>query len=263
MNPEVAMTLDDAVASVLGRLTGLDLSYVPEYDRYQAVTRQLNEALQAVALEKEWSYYSSTEDIGVAHAGDRVIELRQSVRPRVIGDDSVRLVDENTGRVRVWASFVPRDALSKYRHVAELKAAYTRSTVEFSRELWMSEDGLRIQLPVMREPKLFRLPPVPEDPDDPPETVPQDVREQLVDFDNPTLVIAKAAYFYAQSNPLWQPRVQTLDANYKDLMYALTERDGRNTDAPYQNEWTLGIESGITDVNPWSGRQRADYGRGY
>ncbi|QYC53813.1 hypothetical protein SEA_EUGENEKRABS_43 [Microbacterium phage EugeneKrabs] len=262
MNPELSMTLDDAVASVLGRLTGLDLSYVPEYDRYQAVTRQLNEALQAVALEKEWSYYSSTEDVGVVHAGDRVIALRQSVRPRVIGDDSVRLVDDDN-RVRVWAAFVPREALSKYNNVAELRASYTRSTLEFSRDLWLSEEGLRIQLPVMREPKLFRLPPIPEDPNDPPETVPQDVREQLVDFDVPTLVIAKAAYFYAQSNPLWQPRVQTLEANYKDLMYALTERDSRNTDAPYQNEWNLGIESGITDINPWSGRQQAGYRREY
>lgn len=262
MNPEVSMTLDDAVASVLGRLTGLDMQYVPEYDRYQAVTRQLNEALQAVALEKEWSYYSSTEDVGIAQAGQRVFELRGSVRPRVIGDDSVRLVDPDTGSVRVWASFVPRDALSKYRHVVELKAAYTRSTLEFSRELWMSEEGLRVQLPVMREPRLFRLPPTPEDPDQPPETVPVDVRQQPIDFDNPQLVIAKAAYFYAQSNPLWQPRVQTLDANYKDLMYALTERDGRNTDPTYMNEWNLGIESGITDVSPWSGRQRADY-RGF
>ena len=78
-NPQVAMTLDDAVADVLGRLTGLDLSYVPEYDRYQAVTRQLNSALQAVALEKEWSYYSSVENIGVAHAGDQKFALRPSV----------------------------------------------------------------------------------------------------------------------------------------------------------------------------------------
>ncbi|QKY80401.1 hypothetical protein SEA_PABST_43 [Microbacterium phage Pabst] len=257
MNPEVSVTLDDAVASVLGRLTGLDLAYVPEYDRYQAVTRQLNEALMAVALEKEWSYYSSLMDIGTATAGDRVFAFPQSVRPRVIGDDSVRLVDENTGTVRVWASFVPRDALSKYRNMAELKAAYTRSSMEFSRELWQSEDGLLIQLPVMREPKLFRLPAMPEDPNAEPTPVPEEVRKQLVDFDNPTLIIAKAAYFYAQSNPLWQPRVQTLDANYKDLMYALTERDGRHTDPVYQNEWTLDIESGITDVAPWSGRQRA------
>ncbi|WVX89583.1 hypothetical protein SEA_HITCHHIKER_46 [Microbacterium phage HitchHiker] len=257
VNLETSVTLDDAVASVLGRLTGLDLAHVPEYDRYQAVTRQLNEALMAVALEKEWSYYSSVMTVGTATAGDRVFAFPQSVRPRVIGDDSVRLVDEDTGRVRVWASFVPRDALSKYRNLAELKAAYTRSAVEFSRELYASEDGLLVQLPVMREPKLFRLPDRPEDPYAPQVTVPEETRKQLVDFDNPQLIIAKAAYFYAQTNPLWQPRVQTLEAIYKDLMYALTERDGRHTDPVYQNEWTLDIESGITDVAPWSGRQRA------
>ena len=161
----------------------------------------------------------------------------------------------------MWASFLPRDALHKYAHVGELKAAYTRSTLELSRPIWGSEDGLNVLVPVMREPTLFRLPPRPENPDDPDATVPLDVREQEIDFDAPMLVIAKAAYFYAQSNPLWQPRVQTLEANYKDLMYSLQERDDRNTDAPYQNEWTLGIESGINDVAPFSGRQSADYGR--
>ena len=47
MNPEVSMTLDEAVAEVLGLLTGLDLEYRPEHDRYQTVTRAINAALKA------------------------------------------------------------------------------------------------------------------------------------------------------------------------------------------------------------------------
>jgi len=39
MSNEVRLTLDEAVAEVLGLLTGLDLTYEPELDRYRAITR--------------------------------------------------------------------------------------------------------------------------------------------------------------------------------------------------------------------------------
>ena len=70
-NPEVQQTLDEAVAEVLGLLTGLDLSYAPELDRYRAITRQLNRALRTNALEQEWSYYSFTLSLGQASEGER------------------------------------------------------------------------------------------------------------------------------------------------------------------------------------------------
>jgi hypothetical protein len=255
------MTLDEAVAEVLGLLIGLDLDYIPELDKYQSVTRQLNRALRAVALDNEWSYYSSTENVGLVHAGDRTVALRSSVRPRIIGDDSVKLVDPDSQQVVEFIYFMSRDALMKYPVNGPIKVAYTRTTLEFSRAFFTSEDGLEIHVPVMREPIMFRIPPQPEDPDAPVVPVDPDIRDQLVDFDYPDLVVRRAAYYYAQTNPLWQPRVQTLEANYKELMYALTERDTRNTDTPFQNEWDLGIEGTTTYTRPWTGRPSANWER--
>lgn len=261
-NPETSMTLDEAVAEVMGLLTGLDLEYIPELDRYQAITRQLNRALRAVALDHEWSYYSSTENVGTAHYGDQAIVLRSAVRPRIIGGDAVQFRRPDDGRVISWAYFLPRDELSKYAVSGELKCAATRQNIFFSRPFFAYEDGLEIHVPVMREPKMFRLPEQPEDPNEELVTVPEDVREQLVDFDSPDLVVRRAAYYYAQTNPLWQPRVQTLEANYKELMYALQERDTRNTDAPYQNEWHMGIEGSIHSQQRYVGRPNADWQTG-
>src|SRR5690606_28978466 len=104
-NAERAITLDDAVADVMGALTGLDLRHVPERDRYQAVTRQLNKALRLNATELEWSYYSSTESVGYAVAGERLVNLRASVRPRIMRGDAVRLVVPETQRTMTWAYF--------------------------------------------------------------------------------------------------------------------------------------------------------------
>lgn len=246
MNSEVAVTLDEAVAEVLGLLTGIDLEYRPEFDRYRVIVRQLNRALRAVALDTEWSYYSSTENLGTVSAGVRAIPMRSSIRPRIIGDDAVTLVDPDIGSVVEWAYFLPRDALHKYEG-RELRCAHTRQNLFFSRAFFESESGLQVHVPVMREPVMFRLPAQPEDPTAPLVEVSQDIRDQLVDFDYPDLVIARAAYFYAQTDPIMQPRVQTLEAQYKDLMYGLTERDQRNTDTPYQNEWSLGIANGVRE----------------
>jgi len=259
-NIETQMTLDEGIAEVLGLLTGLDLQYMPESDRYQAITRAINRALRAIAREKEWSYFAGLETIGTAVFGQRIVPFRNSIRPRIINDDAVRLVEPNTGRPLVWAYFLPRDALHKYPMQQGLWCAHTRQVLEFSRPFLLHEDGLDIQVPIMREPRMFKLPTLNVDTDEvESDEVLEEIREQQIDFDNPDLVIAKAAYFYAQTHPLMQPRVQTLDQNYKDIMYALTERDDRNTDTPYQNEWSLGIESGINGNYRHTDRPSADW----
>jgi hypothetical protein len=245
MNPDVAVTLDEAVQEILSTLTGLDISYRPELDRYRAVTRHLNKALRLTALDSEWSYYSSVENVGTAVLGDTEVSLRSTLRPRIINDDAVRLVDDK-GVPRVWAYFLPRDSLHKYNGRRQgLWCAHTKSTLLFSRALGYAEEGLTIQVPVMREPRMFRLPTLPEDTNEPVPTVPQDVREQILDFDYPDLVLARAAFLYAQSDPVAQPRVQTLEDQYKTMMYALVERDERNTDSAYQNDFFVPMDGDL------------------
>src|SRR6478752_7777776 len=224
-NEQLATTLDDAVAEVWGLLNGTDLQLVPELDKYQAITRQLNRALRLNATELHWSYYSSVENMGTAHHGDRHLSLRAGVRPRVIRGDAVRLVDPRTGRPLQWAYFLPREELHKYPVQRGLWCAVTNQDLEFSRPILQVEEGLEIHVPVMREPNMFRLPKQPEDSNEPLVEVPVDVREQLVDFSYPDLITARAAYLYSQTNPLWQPRAQTLEAAYKDIFYSLKERD--------------------------------------
>ena len=90
MNPELETTLDDAVGEVLGLLTGLDLNYDPTMDRFRAITRQINRALRANALEYDWSYYSAQLSLGKAVEGDTELALPTSQRTRVIGDDADR-----------------------------------------------------------------------------------------------------------------------------------------------------------------------------
>lgn len=260
-NADVALTLDEAVAEVLGILTGLDLRYAPEQDRYATITRTLNRALRANALEREWSYYSSTEEVGVARAGEQTVALRSSVRPRIINDDAVRLTHD--GVPVSWVYFLPRDALSKHHNRAKLWCAVTRNTLEFSRPFSQAEHGLTIEVPVMREPRMFRLPEQPEDPDEPLTTVPASIRNQLLDFDFPDVVVMRAAYFYAQTDPVMQPRVQTLEAQYKDLMYQLIARDEANTDAPFQNEFFVPITSGLHEpATGYHGHPHSDERRG-
>lgn len=239
MNPELSLTLDDAVGEVLGLLTGLDLSYEPELDRYRAITRQLNRALRSNALEQEWSYYSAILSLGTVSEGDRDMLLPTQQRPRVINDDAVRLVDDQQ-RVVKWAYFLPRDALHKYERRQGLWCAVTRKNLMFSRPILLEEAGLEVQLPVMREPTMFRLPETGK-------KVPTTVRKQQTDFPYPDLIIARAAFYYAQTDPVMQPRVPTLEEGYKDLMYQLIERDTSNTDTPYQNTFTLPIQSGLHD----------------
>lgn len=256
-NPELQTTLDDAVHEVLGILTGLDLHYIPELDRYRAITQALNRALRANALEKEWSYYSSLEDVGTAYDGLQHLSLRPSVRPRIINDDAVQLHDEH-GHAVAWAYFLPRDALHKYSMRRGLWAAYTRQTLSFSRQLTRAEQGLKIMVPVMREPRAFIVPATLEsiesvDPDAIPGNngmTSEEIREQLLDFAYPDVVVARAAYMYAQTDPVMQPRAQTLEAAYKDLMYQVIERDDRNTDSPYLNEFFVPVQNGLYSEAP-------------
>ncbi len=244
VNPETEMTLDEAVHEVLNLLTGLDLQYRPEQDRWRSIVSALNRALKANALEKEWSYYASTTVVGTAVRGQREVTLSPTLRPRMVNDDAVRLVDED-GNAHRWAYFLPRDAIHKYGSRQGLWVAVVRDRLEFSRPFTRSEDGLEIQVPVMREPELFRLPLQPEDPNEPPVTIPDEVRQQLVDFYYPDVIVARAAYMVAQSDPVMQPRVQTLEAGYKDLMYQVIERDDRNTDSPYLNEFFVPIQNDL------------------
>ena len=236
-NKELVFTLEDAVAEVLGTLTGLDLEYLPEHDRFKATARALNRALRAVALEHEWSYFSDVVSLGTTALGTRYWAVPSNLRVRAVNDDAVRLVDEN-GWVVVWAYFLPRDALHKYASRSGLWASATRERLYFSRTLHPSEVGLDIQVPCMREPKMFRLPKDGQE-------VSQKVLSQPVDFDYPDLVVAKAAQLIAETDPVMQPRVQTLEAQYKDLMYQLIERDDRMTDSPYLNEFQVPIRGNL------------------
>lgn len=236
-NPEVELTLDDAVAEVLNQLTGLDLEYLPEQDRYRSITRQLNRALRSNALENEWGYYASRQAIGIAMEGQRRIALAGSKRPRIINDDAITLVDDNGLAVR-WAYFLPRDALHKYGDKEGLWCTWTRQYIDFSRPFMSSENGLTIEASIMREPEMFRLPDSGDD-------VPNTVRNQPIDFDYPDVIVARAAFYYAQTDPVMQPRVQTLEAIYKDLMYQLIERDTRMSESPYINETLVPVESGL------------------
>lgn len=240
MNQEVQLTLDDAVLEVLSLLTGQDLAYAPELDRYRVITRQLNRALRTNALDAEWSYYASSLALGRVFQGEKEVAIPTNVRPRIIGDDAVRLVD-GEGNTQIWAYFLPRDALSKYEDRSGLWCSIEKQVIRFSRPFFQGEDGFEVVIPVMREPRMFRLPAKTK-------TVPASIRNQLVDFSYPDVVVARAAFYYAQSDPVMQPRAQTLEEGYKNLMYQLIERDTSITDTPYENTFLVPVENGLVPV---------------
>jgi hypothetical protein len=62
-------------------------------------------------------------------------------------------------------------------------------------------------------------------------------------------VIARAAYLYAQTDPVMQPRVPTLEDVYKNFQYQVIERDTTNTDMPYLNEFIVPVESELRSEN--------------
>lgn len=243
-DPNVALTLQEAVQEVLGHLTGLDLNVVPEEDRFYAITRQLNRALRYNALEHEWSYYSEVVSLGTSAEDQQTAAVTTNRRIRKINDDAVRLVDENGVPWR-WAYILPRDALHKYAHRVQLRCSVTTETVTFSRPLWASEAGYELEVAVMREPVMFVLPDRPTDAATAVTPVPALTLDTEVDFDFPDLIVMRAAYLYGMTDPVMQPRAQTLEAQYKDLMYQLMERDDQHTDTPYQNDFHVPVQNGI------------------
>ena len=77
------------------------------------------------------------------------------------------------------------------------------------------------------------------------------VLAQELDFDFSDVVIARAAWLYAQTDPMMQPRVQTLEEQYKDMMYQLIERDTAFTDTPDQNEIIVPVQNDIYGESTW------------
>ena len=248
INLDVTMTLEEAVRDVLSILTGQELTYDPNQDRFRAITSHLNRALRSMALENEWSYYHTEALIDLTSAGtDTQFTISTDFRFRVISDDAVRILNTD-GHPVAWAYFLPRDALHKYRNRSGLWASFTRNTLTLSRPLAETAnalDGYMLEVPVMREPKMFRLPA------DPTEEADETVLTQELDFPYPDAVIARAAWLYAQTDPMMQPRVQTLEEQYKDMMYQLIERDVAFTETPYQNEIIVPVQGSIYGESTW------------
>jgi hypothetical protein len=242
INTRIGMTLEEAVKEVLVLLTGQDLTYESQYDRYRVIARHLNRALRGVALEHEWSYYSEVLDLGTISEGDVSFEISTDWRFRVKNDDAARVVNSE-GTPVLWAYFLPRDALHKYRNRDGLWCSVTRNRLTFSRPFEGLPAGLSVQLPVMREPQQFEIPA------DPMTLWEESVRNQLLDFEHSDLITARAAWMYAQTDPVMQPRVQTLEEQYNDLKYALVERDDAMTESPYINEYLVPVQSSIHGQN--------------
>lgn len=251
INPDVTMTLEEAVRDVLSILTGQELQYDPNQDRFRAITSHLNRALRSMALENEWSFYHTVERIDLTGTvGDTEFTITTDYRFRMISDDAVRILDADDHPV-AWAYFLPRDALHKYRNRGGLWCSVTRNVLTLSRPLSSvvgALDGYRMEIPLQREPVPFRLPADPTQDADPL------VLAQELDFFYPDVVVARAAWLYAQTDPMMQPRVQTLEEQYKDLMYQLIERDTAFTDTPDQNEIIVPVQNDIYGESlyrPW------------
>ena len=283
------MTLDFAITELYNMLYGSAMTYVPNLDRFRAGTMALNRALRHNALEKEWSYYSSTLQLDVPQPGTTRVILPSTHRLRGVSDDSVRVVND-CGVPILWAYILPRESLHKYRERRGYWCSVTGMELNFSRPL-PNIEGLRLELPGMREPRQLLLPrklesieqlgaqqqdhwqptgppdynPSEHDPardymEIGPDAIESELRNQLIDFEFPDLILAKACHLMAQSDPVMQPRVQTLEEGYKDLMYNLSSRDDAITDSPYQNEFEVPVQHDIFDTGfGWNGRApRAD-----
>lgn len=245
INPEVSMTLEQAVLEVLHVLTGQTLQYDPEQDRFRAVASSLNRALRSNALENNWSFYSETLTVDLTgKAGATTFTIASDWRFRVISDDAVRIINED-GYPVAWAYFLPRDALHKYANRSGLWCAVTRNVLTLNRPLPALADTMTMEIPVMREPAGFDIPADPMVPMDPLTLA------QEIDFDFPDVIIARACWLYAQADPMMQPRVQTLEDQYKNLMYQLIERDTAFTDTPDQNEIIVPVQGDIYGESPY------------
>lgn len=238
------LTLQDAILEVHNVLTGLNLSFVDNTDIFHATARQINRSLRHITLENEWGWYAVEHDAGLSTEGQTEIQLPRSLRPRIEPDDAVRFTYGGPdGATVAWAYFLPRDSTSKYEYQRVLKVQATRNTIRFSRPLLKSESGLSLIVPAMREPRQFELPPSGE----------EFKQTQLIaklDFEFPDLIVAHAVWQLSLSNPLYQPRAQTYEGLYNDLKYPLISRDTVHNDAPYINDFNLGIGE---EPNSWHG----------
>jgi hypothetical protein len=52
--------------------------------------------------------------------------------------------------------------------------------------------------------------------------------------------------------------MQTLEAMHTDLRYQIQEREDRNTDSPYMNEWFVPIQNDLNGTAGWHGHPHAD-----
>ena len=247
INPDVTMTLEEAVREVLTVLTGQTLTYDPDMDRFRVITSHLNRALRSNALENNWAFYSTVERMDLTGAAGSVdFTIDTDYRFRVQNDDAVRFLEDDVPVA--WAYFLPRDALHKYANRSGLWCSVTRNVLSLSRPLPDSFDGLTLEIPLMREPVPFEIPA------DPTEEMDALTLAQEVDFDFPDVITARAAWLYAQTDPMMQPRVQTLEDQYKNLMYQLIERDTSFTDTPDQNEILVPVQNDIygeSGHRPW------------
>lgn len=223
----VQLGLSEAVNEIHNILTGLDLQYEDRMDVFHATVRQVNRSLRQVALEDEWAWYVEEVDAGTSAEGMTEVELHSSYRPRVQQDDSVRLVNSD-GITLYWAYYLPRDSLNKQMYRPELRVAFTKNVITFSRPLQRFESGLSIIVPAMREPKQTRIP-------ESGQRLSTADLARAIDAEYPDLIVAHAAWKMAMSNPVYQPRSQTLEEEFNDLKYALTERNTNHSDSPMRN----------------------------
>ena len=92
----------------------------------------------------------------------------------------------------------------------------------FSRPFLEGESGWDVQIPTMREPVMFRLPALPEDEDDPVETVDTDIREQPIDFPYPDLIVAGThcpPVGFEYDSVQMAKLVEKLQAAHPDIVY--------------------------------------------
>ena len=226
----VQLSLQESVNKVHNILTGLDLQYDERMDIFHATVRQINRSLRQVALEDEWAWYAQDVDAGTTTLGMTEVELTSSYRPRIQQDDAVRLVNAE-GITVFWAYYLPRDSLNKQMYRPELRVSSTRNLIQFSRPLQQFESGLSVVVPAMREPKQTKIP------DSGQQLTPAEL-SRSIDAEYPDLIVAHAAWKLAMSNPVYQPRAQTLEEEFNDLKYALTERNTNHSDSPMRNTFT-------------------------
>lgn len=228
------LTLSETVDEVVNTLYGLSTRFEPDTDSWHGMALTLRRALKVVATERDWIYYHDTVQVGTVEPDCSVIVVPSRYRVRKTGDDAIRLLDSR-GRPVVWAYIIPDDALHKYRALSGLWCSVVRQEIRFSRPFYKAEKGLRVIAPVMREPYLW--PKLVSG-----QALPQDEMDRDIDFHRADMVVMKAAYLYAQTDPLLQPRVPQLEQDYRAVFYQVQEQDTNVTMGAMVNDFQLPIE---------------------